>query len=164
MKNKLKNILQKINVFILSAVLVCAMLPVRADAAYEIPGTCQIQTDSGAQNTVKTLDYSYDRNTFSCSDAISIEGIKSDHTDAATMTPAANPINIFSIFLLILFLIKNTIADPSKVPMNGIITPAATLISILIPMLYSSFFFLITICLHLLPGAKTILKLVSSNC
>ena len=64
MKNKLKNILQKINVFILSAVLVCAMLPVRADAAYEIPGTCQIQTDSGAQNTVKTLDYSYDRNTY----------------------------------------------------------------------------------------------------
>ena len=40
------------------------MLPVRADAAYEIPGICQVQTDTGVTGTVKTLDYSYNRNTY----------------------------------------------------------------------------------------------------
>ena len=99
MKNKLKNILQKINVFILSAVLVCAMLPVRADAAYEIPGTCQIQTDSGAQNTVKTLDYSYDRNTyFSLRDiAVLLNGTeKSFSLEVTKNAVALNPGNAYT--------------------------------------------------------------------
>ena len=77
--------------------------------------------------------------TFPCSAAMSIAGMRSDHTEAATITPAANPINNFSIFLFIWFLMKKTIAEPSVVPIKGIITPAATLIS----MLFSPFFFII---------------------
>ncbi|MEZ3463996.1 MAG: serine hydrolase [Lachnospiraceae bacterium] len=59
-----KTILRKINVFLLSVILACTMLPVHADAAYEIPGICQVQTDTGAAGTVKTMDYNYDRNTY----------------------------------------------------------------------------------------------------
>lgn len=48
----------------ISVILICAFLPVRVDASYEIPGSCQVQTDSGGVYTVKTLDYSYDSNTY----------------------------------------------------------------------------------------------------
>ncbi len=61
MKPMPKTILRKINVFLLSVILACTMLPVHADAAYEIPGICQVQTDTGAAGTVKTMDYNYDR-------------------------------------------------------------------------------------------------------
>lgn len=64
MKIDMKTILQKISSFILSASLVCFLLPIGADASYEIPQTCQVQTESGAAYTVKTLDYSYDHNTY----------------------------------------------------------------------------------------------------
>lgn len=64
MKPMPKTILRKINVFLLSVILACTMLPVHADAAYEIPGICQVQTDTGAAGTVKTMDYNYDRNTY----------------------------------------------------------------------------------------------------
>lgn len=60
----MKTTIQKINSFILSVILVCFLLPVQADAGYEIPGTCQVQTDTGGAYTVKTLDYSYSRNTY----------------------------------------------------------------------------------------------------
>ena len=64
MKPMPKTILRKINVFLLSVILACTMLPVHADAAYESPGICQVQTDTGAAGTVKTMDYNYDRNTY----------------------------------------------------------------------------------------------------
>ncbi|MDE6622765.1 MAG: D-alanyl-D-alanine carboxypeptidase [Lachnospiraceae bacterium] len=60
----MKTTLQKINSLILSVILVCSMLPVQVNAAYEIPGICQVQTDTGAAGTVKTIDYSYDHNTY----------------------------------------------------------------------------------------------------
>ncbi|MDE5699995.1 MAG: serine hydrolase [Lachnospiraceae bacterium] len=60
----MKTTLQKINSFILSVILVCSILPVQVNAAYEIPGICQVQTDTGASGTVKTMDYSYDHNTY----------------------------------------------------------------------------------------------------
>ena len=60
----MKITLQKISSFILSVILVCCILPVRAEASYEIPGTCQVQADTDAIYTVKTLDYSYDHNTY----------------------------------------------------------------------------------------------------
>lgn len=59
-----KTILRKISMFILSAVLVCAVLPARVSASFETPGTCRVQADDGAVYTVKTLDYSYDNNTY----------------------------------------------------------------------------------------------------
>jgi len=58
--------------------------------------------------------------------AISIEGIKRDHTDAAIITPDAKPNKTFSIFLFILFFIKNTIPAPNVVPKNGIASPKNT--------------------------------------
>ena len=60
----MKTILQKINSLILSVILLCSILPIRAAASYEIPGSCQVQTDSGVACTVKTLDYAYDYNTY----------------------------------------------------------------------------------------------------
>ncbi|MDE7478097.1 MAG: D-alanyl-D-alanine carboxypeptidase [Lachnospiraceae bacterium] len=60
----MKTTLRKINSYILCVILVCFILPVRADASYEISGICQVQTDTSAAYTVKTLDYSYDHNTY----------------------------------------------------------------------------------------------------
>ena len=60
----MKTILQKISSFILSIILICLILPIRVNASFEIPGICQVQTDTGAASTVKTLDYSYDSNTY----------------------------------------------------------------------------------------------------
>jgi len=51
---------------------------------------------------------------------ISIEGINSDHTDAATITPEAKPSNAFCSSAGISFLITNTNAEPRIVPSRGI--------------------------------------------
>ena len=59
----MKKKIQKISAFILSVIMVCTILPVRA-AGFEIPGICQVQADNGAVRTVKTLDYSYNNNTY----------------------------------------------------------------------------------------------------
>ncbi len=58
-----------------------------------------------------------------CSSAISIDGIRRDHTDAAIITPDANPNKNFSTFLFISSFIRKTIAEPIVVPMNGIKSP-----------------------------------------
>ncbi len=60
----MKTVLQKISSLMLTVFLICFLLPVRVWASFEIPGTCQVQTDSGAAGTVKTLDYSYVNNTY----------------------------------------------------------------------------------------------------
>lgn len=60
----MKTILQKISFLILSVSLLCAILPVRVFASFEIPGTCRVQADAGAVRIVKTLDYDYDHNTY----------------------------------------------------------------------------------------------------
>lgn len=60
MKKRIRNIYS----FILSVILLCSILPARADAGYEIPGTWHVQTDVNTAGTVKTMDYSYDRNTY----------------------------------------------------------------------------------------------------
>ena len=60
----MRSILQKINAFLLSVALVCCILPARASASYEIPGTCQVQADNGTEYTVKILDYDYDNNAY----------------------------------------------------------------------------------------------------
>lgn len=59
----MKTILQKISALLLCAILICSVLPSRAVAGYQIPGACQVQTESGAA-TVKTLDCDYDNNTY----------------------------------------------------------------------------------------------------
>ena len=60
----MRSVLQKINALLLSVALVCCMLPARAAASYEIPGTCRVQADAGTTYTVKILDYDYDNNTY----------------------------------------------------------------------------------------------------
>ncbi|MCM1154108.1 MAG: D-alanyl-D-alanine carboxypeptidase [Ruminococcus flavefaciens] len=52
-----------VSALLLSAMLVCSVRPLKA-AAYEIPGTYQIQTDDGTSYAVKTLDHDYDNNTY----------------------------------------------------------------------------------------------------
>lgn len=60
----MKIILKKTGIVILSVVLLCSFLPIRAAANFEIPGACQVQTDTGGTGTVKTLDYGYEDNTY----------------------------------------------------------------------------------------------------
>ena len=60
----MKTILQKISSLILSVILICSLLPIRAEASFEIPGTCRVETDAGDAGTVKTLDYAYEDNTY----------------------------------------------------------------------------------------------------
>ena len=57
------------------------------------------------------------------SSTISIDGISSDHTDAATITPEAKPSNVFYSLTDISFFMKNTKAEPSIVPSSGISSP-----------------------------------------
>lgn len=56
--------MKKICPFILSVILVCAILPASVDASYEIPGTYQVQTDIGTACAVKTVDLDYQNNTY----------------------------------------------------------------------------------------------------
>lgn len=60
----MKKTLRNIKAVILCVVMLCAALPVRTEAAFEIPGICQVQTDVGGSGTVKTLDYGYSHNTY----------------------------------------------------------------------------------------------------
>ena len=60
----MKKILQKISSILLIAILISSILPVRAIAAFEIPGNCQVNTDTGTPCNVKTLDYGYEHNTY----------------------------------------------------------------------------------------------------
>ena len=50
-------------------------------------------------------------------------GISRLHTDAATITPAANPVSARCTVSLSVFFMKNTQAAPSDVPRNGIKMP-----------------------------------------
>ena len=60
--------------------------------------------------------------------AKSIDGINSDQTEAAIITPAANPKRIFSVLGFILSFIKNTVKAPKLVPINGIASMATSII------------------------------------
>ena len=64
MGDPMKNFLQKISFLLLFTILTVSILPIRADASFEIPGSCQVQTDTGTEGTVKTLDYGYQYNTY----------------------------------------------------------------------------------------------------
>ena len=59
-----KKMLWRLSSLILSVILVCALLPVRASASFEIAGICRVQADDGATRDVKSLDYSYVNNTY----------------------------------------------------------------------------------------------------
>ena len=60
----MKTIFQKTVSVILSVILICSLLPMKAAASYEIPGSCRVETDTGNAGMVKTLDYAYDDNTY----------------------------------------------------------------------------------------------------
>ena len=61
---------------------------------------------------------------------ISIAGISSDHTDAATITPDAKPNNAFCKLTDISSFMKNTKAEPSIVPNSGISSPMVNVVII----------------------------------
>ena len=60
----MKKFLRKVSAVILCVIMLCAVWPVRTSAAFEIPGICQVQTDTGSGGMVKTLDYAYAGNTY----------------------------------------------------------------------------------------------------
>ena len=60
---------------------------------------------------------------------ISIAGIRRDHTEAATITPAANPSSDFWINGFNSFFTKNTQTAPRVVPIKGMISPKNTVIN-----------------------------------
>ena len=61
---------------------------------------------------------------------ISMDGISSDQTDAATITPEAKPKSDFCNLADISSFIKNTKADPSIVPSSGISSPIINVVVI----------------------------------
>ena len=65
---------------------------------------------------------------FPLSAPMSIAGISSDHTDAATITPEAKPSKDFCNLADISFFIKNTKAEPSIVPSSGISSPMISVV------------------------------------
>ncbi len=56
-------------------------------------------------------------------------GIKRLQTEAATITPAANPVSALCTLLPNVFFIKKTQAEPAVVPIKGIKSPINTLLS-----------------------------------
>lgn len=64
MKQSVRKFIRKASSLLLSMILICSVPSVRVCAGFEIPGTCQVQADSGAFYPVKTLDYDYDHNTY----------------------------------------------------------------------------------------------------
>jgi len=60
----MRTVRQKISFLIVSVILISFLPPVRAAASYEILGSYQVQADQGNPRTVKTLDYSYENNTY----------------------------------------------------------------------------------------------------
>jgi hypothetical protein len=61
---------------------------------------------------------------------ISIAGMSSDHTDAATITPDAKPSSDFCRRTDISLRIKKTKAEPSMVPSSGISSPMVKVVLI----------------------------------
>ena len=59
--------------------------------------------------------------------AMSIAGIKSDHTEAAIIMPDAKPISAFCVLSPSSRRMKNTIAAPNVVPISGRVSPSITL-------------------------------------
>ncbi len=64
--------------------------------------------------------------------SISIAGISSDHTDAATITPEANPSSDFCTRSGILSFMKNTNAEPSMVHSRGMSSPITSVVIVVI--------------------------------
>ena len=62
---------------------------------------------------------------------ISMDGINSDHTDAATITPEAKPNNVFCKRGAISSRIRKTNAAPSMVPNRGMSNPKINAINYL---------------------------------
>lgn len=89
----MKTILYKISSLLLCAVLICSMLPVSADASFEIPRICQVQADAGAAYMVKTLDYAYGHNTYYSLRDIAMVLTGTDKSFSLTITKDAVSLN-----------------------------------------------------------------------
>ena len=70
---------------------------------------------------------------FPISDACSIAGSSKLQIDAATITPAANPVKARWTRSFMVFFIRNTQAAPSAVPKNGIKIPVQASIRMVSP-------------------------------
>lgn len=63
-RKSIKPVLQRAACLLLALVLALCILPIRAEANFQIPRTCLVRVDGGTAYTVKTLDYDYDYNTY----------------------------------------------------------------------------------------------------
>lgn len=98
-ENSMKKNLHDISAILLSVILICSGLPLRAEAGFEIPGTFQVQADSGISYIVKSLDYSYDNNTYlSLRDLAMVlkDTDKSFSLEVTKSTVSLNPGNAYS--------------------------------------------------------------------
>lgn len=68
--------------------------------------------------------------------SISIAGMSSDHTEAATITPEANPNSVFCTRGDISSFIKKTNAEPNIVPSSGINSPMINVVVIFVMILF----------------------------
>ena len=64
--------------------------------------------------------------------SISMAGMSSDHTEAATITPEANPSSAFCSLTGISPFIRNTKAEPSIVPSRGISNPVVSIVVVIL--------------------------------
>ena len=71
----------------------------------------------------------------------SIDGMSSDHTDAATITPAEKPRSGFSSEGFIFCLKNSTHPAPSVVPINGISIPINVIVSPFYTMIFFTFWY-----------------------
>ncbi|MDE7020231.1 MAG: serine hydrolase, partial [Lachnospiraceae bacterium] len=104
----------KISCLIMSVILICSILPIRAFASYEIPGVCQIQTDTGVTGAVKTLDYSYGYNTYLSLRDIAMLLKDTDKSFALEITSNAVSMNLENFYTPVG--VENTLWEDSENP------------------------------------------------
>ncbi len=104
----------KISCLIMSVILICSILPIRAFASYEIPGVCQIQTDTGVTGAVKTLDYSYGYNTYLSLRDIAMLLKDTDKSFALEITSNAVSMNLENFYMPVG--VENTLWEDSENP------------------------------------------------
>lgn len=95
---------------------------------------------------------------FPMSSLISMAGMSNDHTEAATITPEANPRKAFCTHGFSSFFTKNTQAAPSVVPIKGSMIPQNTLI-LTTSLCFSSIFQIFTIISQTVQNNTVILRI-----
>lgn len=95
----MKKMMRKINPLLVLAVMVWFILPVRVTAVSKMAGICQVQADEGKVYTVKSLDYSYDHNTYLSLRDMAVVFQDTDKSFALEITKNAISLNSESTYI-----------------------------------------------------------------